>query len=62
MNKVQAMLFILSAEDKAMKRNDIVRATEIRADYILLCDGFYDWLFDETNDINAFVRSIGQNR
>jgi len=48
MNKLTAMLFLLTAEAEANERGNTARAAEIRADYLLFCDGFYDEYFKET--------------
>ena len=46
--KIFMMLFLLEAEKRALAKNDVIRAAEIRADYNLLCEGFYDKeLFEE---------------
>ena len=47
MNKLKAMFFLLMAEEEANKRGDTARAAEIRANYLLFCDGFYDEYFEE---------------
>lgn len=40
------MLLMLDAEKTAEEHGDIVRAAEIRAEYLLLIDGFYDDVFN----------------
>jgi hypothetical protein len=46
MSKTQAMFFLLIAEDEAKKNGNIEIALDIRADYILLVNGFYDEILD----------------
>jgi hypothetical protein len=49
MNKTQAMLFLLAAEEKAFKAGDIIRAAKIRVVYLSFCEGFYDDIFEEVS-------------
>jgi len=40
------MFLLLLAEAEAAKDGDVVREAELRAEYLLLCDGYYDYLFE----------------